>query len=210
MDFMQSSTKSDRIRKSAALLRSQLGVLISLVALLWALEIFDWLTPGSFDLGIVPHTRIGLEHLFYAPFLHFGFEHLVANTFPFFMLGWFVLLRGFGRFFLVILSSTIVGGLGIWLFGMRGSNHEGASILIFGFMGYLLFSSIFERSLQAATLTLITLLLYSSLLWGVLPLVQGVSWEGHLFGFIGGAIASWILSRRSKEQIHIVIDDQLG
>ena len=85
--------------------------------------------------------------------------------------------------------------------------HEGASILIFGFMGYLLFSSNFERSLQATTLTLITLLLYSSLLWGVLPSVQGVSWEGHLFGFIGGVIASWFLSRRGKEQIHIAIDE---
>ena len=189
------------------LLRSQLGVLLSLVVLLWALEIFDWLTPGSFDFGIVPRTQMGLEHLFYAPFLHFGFEHLLANTFPFFMLGWFVILRGFGRFVMVILFSTIVGGLGIWLFGMTSSNHEGASILVFGFMGYLLFSSIFERSLQAATLTLVTLFLYSSLLWGVLPLVEGVSWEGHLFGFIGGAIASWFLSRRGKEEIRMILDE---
>ena len=204
MSSMQSLTKPDRIRKGGALLRSQLWVLISLVVLLWVLEIFDWLTPGSFDFGIIPRTRIGVEHLFYAPFLHFGFEHLVANTFPFFMLGWFVLLRGFGRFLTVILASTIVGGLGIWVFGMSGSNHAGASILIFGFMGYLLFSSIFERSLQAATLTLVTLL------WGVLPLVEGVSWEGHLFGFIGGVIASWFLSRRGKEKIVIVIDDKLA
>ncbi len=38
-------------------------------------------------------------------------------------------------------------------------------------------------------------LLYGWQLFGILPTDAGVSWQGHLFGFLGGAVAA-ILFRR--------------
>ena len=38
------------------------------------------------------------------------------------------------------------------------------------------------------------LLLYGGVLWGVLPGQPGISWEGHLFGFAGGAVAARLLT----------------
>lgn len=190
---------SKRSQASLRQLRKQWTIILAFIVLFWGLEIFDWVTNNSLDaFGIHPRTQAGLWGILFAPFLHFGFEHLLANSIPFAVLGWFVLLRGERQFIIVTFWTIVVGGLGVWIFAESNSNHAGASILIFGYFGYLLFSAIFERSLPALTMTLLTLFLYSSMIWGVLPLIQGVSWQGHLFGFIGGAMASRRLGREAR------------
>jgi len=37
-------------------------------------------------------------------------------------------------------------------------------------------------------------LLYGGALRGLLPIQQGVSWQSHLFGLIGGVLAAWAMS----------------
>ena len=130
------------------------------------------------------------------PFLHRGFGHLVANTIPIVVLGWLVMLRRTADIFTVAAVTLIVGGLGIWLFGASNSVHVGASGLIFGFFGFLLARAYFERSPASIALAAVVLLLYGGIIWGVLPGQVGVSWLGHLFGFIGGILAAYLLSRR--------------
>jgi len=39
--------------------------------------------------------------------------------------------------------------------------------------------------------------LYGSILWGVLPSATGVSWQGHLFGLIGGVTAAFLFRERT-------------
>jgi membrane associated rhomboid family serine protease len=89
---------------------------------------------------------------------------------------------------------TFVGGFAVWLFGARYSNHLGASGLIFGYLGFLLARGFFERSAMWMLVSFIMLvLLWRVLLFGVLPLRAGISWEGHLFGFLAGiAAARWM------------------
>jgi membrane associated rhomboid family serine protease len=50
------------------------------------------------------------------------------------------------------------------------------------------------------------------MIWGVLPQQIGISWQSHLFGFIGGGLAAYWLTRSTRHeraqpnQSHLVID----
>ena len=134
-----------------------------------------------------------LRHSFTA-----GFAHLAANTIPFIVLGWLVMLRSTSDFFVVAVVSAVVSGLGAWLLGGSRSVHVGLSGVIFGFLGYLLARGIYERRLSAIVLALIALVLYWGALWGMLPLQAGVSWQGHLFGFLGGWLVGYIATRPGR------------
>ncbi|MGB3559764.1 MAG: rhomboid family intramembrane serine protease [Geitlerinemataceae cyanobacterium] len=172
-------------------------VLGSFVALMWCVEIADFLVfRGQLDTyGILPRNLIGLRGILFMPFLHGNFPHLIANTIPFIILGWLVMLRKISDFFVVTAVTMLVGGLGVWVFGSPGL-HIGASGIIFGYLGFLLLRGLFQRSFGGILLSLVVGFLYGGLIWGVLPGQPGVSWEGHLFGFLGGVVAARLLSRR--------------
>ena len=178
----------------------QAAILAGVVALLWLLEAVDLLIfRGRLDaLGIRPRTMIGLRGIFFAPFLHAGFGHVAANTIPFIVLGWLVMLRSTSDFFVVAVVSVVVSGLGVWLFGGPRSVHVGLSGVIFGFLGYLLARGVYERRLGSILLALIALVLYGGALWEVLPLRAGVSWQGHLFGFLGGWLVAYFATRPGR------------
>jgi membrane associated rhomboid family serine protease len=171
------------------------ALLATIVIVLWFLEIIDQvLLMGRLDsFGIRPRTWSGLGQILIAPWLHVGFGHLAANTVPFVILGWLVMLRRTRDFVVVVLVSALVSGLGIWLFGGGRTIHLGASGVIFGLLGALLARAYFERSWAALVLALIAGLFYGGMLWGVLPGAPGVSWLGHFFGFVGGVLAARML-----------------
>jgi membrane associated rhomboid family serine protease len=181
--------------------KAQIKILGGFVATFWILEILDQfifqsMWRGGLDVfGIIPQRLIGLRGIIFAPFLHGDFPHLIANTVPFLILGWFVMLQETSDFWIVTIMTMIVGGLGTWLFGYPGSVHIGASILIFGYFGFLLLRGYFQRNIPSIVLSLVVGFLYGSLIFGVLPGQAGISWEGHLFGFLGGAIAAKMVSK---------------
>ena len=172
-------------------------VLGAFVAGLWLLEIIDALfLRGALDgFGIAPRSLTSLPAVLVAPFLHAGFGHLMANTIPFVVLGWMVMWRRTSDLFVVFLASAVASGLGVWLFGGAHTLHLGLSGVIFGFLGFLLARGYYERSAGAIAVALSAFLLYGGILWGVLPLQQGVSWQGHLFGFVGGVATAYVMVR---------------
>ena len=178
---------------------NHIKILGSIVALIWAIEIVDYLIfQGGLDVfGILPRTLIGLRGIPLAPFLHGGFTHVAMNTMPFIVLGWFILLRGKQQFYFVSAIAALVSGMGTWLFGSPGF-HIGLSGVVFGYLGYLIFKGFFERSAIAISLSFLAAFLYGGLLLGVLPTQRAISWEGHLFGFIGGIIAARLLTPPSS------------
>ena len=180
--------------------KTQVLILGGLVAIFWGLEIVDSsFLGGALDLyGIRPRSLIGLRGILFAPFLHGSFAHVAANTVPFLTLGWLVMLREMRDFFVVTIITMLVSGIGVWLTAPAYSIHIGASGLIFGYFGFLLLRGYFERSFAAILFSLIVGLLYGGIIWGVLPLQYGISWQGHLFGFIGGAIAARLLARPKR------------
>jgi membrane associated rhomboid family serine protease len=181
-------------------LQQQATILGGFVALFWLIELVDlFVFHGTLDrFGIMPHTLIGLRGILFAPFLHGGLGHLIANTVPFVVLGWLVMLQETSDFWIVTLITMLVGGLGVWVFASSGSVHIGASILIFGYLGFLLTRGYFQRNLASIILSVIVGLIYGGLIWGVLPSTPGISWQGHLFGFIGGVIAARMIAKEKR------------
>ncbi len=168
------------------------------VAVIWLAELVDlFFLRGSLDyLGIRPRDLGWLWGIVLAPFLHGGMPHLIANTVPLLMLGWLVGVRRRVDFFLVTAVVTLLGGLGVWLLARPGTIHLGASGVVFGYLGYLLLRAWFERSAAAMLIALIAGFLYGGALWGLLPTQPGISWEGHLFGFAGGATTARFVGQR--------------
>ena len=180
-------------------LKTQAYILGGFVAIFWIVEIVDLLFFGGALawLGIKPHSLTGLRGILFAPFLHGGLAHLIANTIPFITLGWFVMLQRTSDFFIVTAITMLVSGLGIWLFGTPGF-HIGASSLIFGYLGFLLLRGYFQRNFASILLSVVVGLFYGGLLLGVLPSQPGISWEGHLFGFIGGVLAARLIAKQKR------------
>ena len=183
------------IRAITKELKTQILILGAFVVILGILELIDQLifAGGLNRYGIRPRTLAGLRGILFAPFLHGDFEHLIANIIPLITLGWFVMLREISDFFMVTLISMLISGLGTWLIGQPGSVHIGASGLVFGYLGFLLLRGYFESSFTAMALSIVAFTLYGGIIIGVFPHQPGISWQGHLFGFIGGVLAARLL-----------------
>ncbi len=176
--------------------KTPLQVLGGFVLLLWGLELADTLLLGGWlnRFGIRPRSWLGLRGIVFAPLLHGTLGHLAANTVPLVVLGWLIMLNGLNTFLTVTAIAWVVSGAGTWLLGGSNTNHIGASGLVFGYFGYLVLRGYFEQSVSAIAIAVLVGIFYGSMIWGVLPIHQGKSWQSHLFGFIGGGIAARYLS----------------
>lgn len=175
--------------------------MLSWVVLLWLLEAVDGPNgPLVQEYGIEPRQVDEVPDIFPATFLHFGWDHVMANTLPLLVFGFLAAVRGIGRFLAVVLVIITISGLGVWLTAPDGSNTAGASGVVFGLFGYLLVRGFVERDALDITVGITMLLLYGSILWGVLPTTPGISWQGHLFGLIGGILAAFWLRRTPSRQ----------
>ena len=189
-----------RDRQKSKEFKTQVLILTVFVGIFWVVEIADrFLFQTSLDqFGIRPHSFIGLRGILFAPFLHGGFPHLIANTIPFMILGWLVMVQETSDFWIVTALTMVVGGLGVWVFAAPTSVHIGASILIFGYLGFLLLRGYFQRNLPSIALSLLALFLYGGTLVSIFPTQQGISWQGHLFGFLGGVLAAKLIATEKK------------
>jgi membrane associated rhomboid family serine protease len=168
---------------------------------MWLVWLLDAVTPGpgsAAGIGIVPRTTMGLRGIPAAPFIHAGFDHLLANSIPLVILGSLIVIGGTTDLLFVVLVSGLVGGLGTWLFGSGGGQHVGASGLVFGFIGYLLFRVAFDRRIVPALITLVVTVLYGGMLMSSLLPQPAISWSGHFFGFLGGVAAARMRRRRAE------------
>ena len=171
--------------------KSQVTVLSSALGAAWLAFAVTVLSGGALlSYGIVPRTGSGLRGIVFAPFLHANLNHLVANTIPFVLLGWLVMLRDARHFGRVTIAAMLGSGLVSWALGAPGSVHIGASGVIFGYLGFLMVSGWYARTFASIVLSVGVTLAWGSLVFGVLPTVPGVSWQGHLGGFIGGVLAA--------------------
>ncbi|MGH2948659.1 MAG: rhomboid family intramembrane serine protease [Solirubrobacteraceae bacterium] len=180
------------------------ALLAGMVALMWVVEVVD-LAAGDLDsAGIQPRDADGLAGIALAPFLHAGFGHLVANTVPFVVLGAVIALGGLGRVATVTAIVALVAGLGTWLVAPAHTVHIGASGVVFGYVAYLIVRGLYSRSaLHLAAGAIVAVVWGGTALAGLLP-EEGISWQGHLFGAVGGLLAARLLHRRADPTGHLV------
>ncbi|GCD44822.1 rhomboid family intramembrane serine protease [Streptomyces paromomycinus] len=178
-------------------------LMLGWVALLWVLEIADAASGNALDtFGVRPREMSELADVLPAAFIHFGFDHLTANTLPLLLLGFLAAFRvGLRRFVGVALLIALTSGLGVWLTAPAGSNTAGASGVVFGLFGYLLIRGFIDRKPLDIGLGALVAVVYGSILWGALPTDSGISWQGHLFGLVGGVLAAFAFRQRPAERI---------
>ncbi|KAA6221060.1 rhomboid family intramembrane serine protease [Streptomyces albofaciens JCM 4342] len=175
------------------------ALMLGWVALLWVLEMADAASGNALDtFGVQPREMSELADVLPAAFIHFGFDHLAANTLPLLLLGFLAALRsGLARFAGVALLIALTSGLGVWLTAPAGSNTAGASGVVFGLFGYLLIRGFIDRKPLDIALGALVAVVYGSILWGALPTDNGISWQGHLFGLVGGVLAAFVFRQRT-------------
>lgn len=175
-------------------------VVALLAALMWVVEIVDLIPGTNLDRwGIRPRQLGGLVGIVTAPFLHNGLGHLIGNTLPFLVLGGLIAASGVSRYLQVTALVALVSGIGTWLTGPAHTDHIGASGVVFGYLTYLLGRALFERKLVYLGVGIIVLFFYGGILWGLFP-KDGISWQGHIFGAIGGIVAARVLHATPTEK----------
>ena len=175
-------------------------VVLAFTAMLYLVEVVDAILPADLDHGgIQSRTLAGLDGILWAPALHDGWDHLFSNTIPVMVFAFLAMAGGIGRWAIVTAVIWILGGLGVWLVG-PGDNAVtvGASGLAFGWLAYLLVRGVFNRSVGQIAIAAVLLVIWGSMLWGVLPGDPGVSWQGHLFGAVAGILAAWLIGRGDR------------
>lgn len=175
---------------------SDYKLVIYFIVLIWGLELADIVLPRNLNEFALRPREIGsLYGVVSMHFLHNGLGHLLSNTIPLLILGFFVgALDKIRRvtFFIMILT-----GLLVWLFARDGL-HAGASGLVMGYWGYLISNAFFHRSFKNISIAVITLLIYSGAVYTLLDFRSSISFEGHIFGFISGVFGAWIFSEKEK------------
>jgi len=163
--------------------------------------------------GLQPHQMKGLIGILFMPFLHENFEHLFSNTIPILVAGGF-LFYYFKTWTWLIFSTIYVGsGSILWFIGETGTNHIGASGLVYGLVFFLLISGLIRGQRQLAAVALLMIFLYGSLVWGLFPeyarlLEKNISWEGHLGGAIVGIILAFLLIKKGPVEANEPLQDE--
>ncbi|MEV7521542.1 rhomboid family intramembrane serine protease [Streptomyces sp. NPDC091371] len=182
--------QGDRAKAAAQLM-------LGWVALLWVIEAADLATGHALDwYGIRPREADGLGGILTAPFLHFGFGHVAANSVPLLVFGFVAALSGIRRFLAVSALIILADGIGIWLISPPNTMTAGASGLVFGLFGYLVVRGFVERrALGIAVGVVIAAIWGGSFFLGILPTNTEVSWQGHLCGLAAGVVTALYFRR---------------
>jgi membrane associated rhomboid family serine protease len=158
-----------------------------LVFLMWAAFYveFSYGWPLS-HFGIIPRDVFGILGILTGPMLHGSFDHLVSNTIPLVFLGTILFFFYSGIGGIIFFRSYFWTNVLVWLFGRAESNHIGASGVVYGLAFFLIFFGIFRRDFTSMLISVVVIMLYGGVIYGVLPTDPRVSWESHFAGALVG------------------------
>jgi len=157
---------------------------------IWIAFVIDTLMGKSISsLGISPRETSTLLGILISPVMHLNLAHIISNTMPLFVLTTLFFHKTNGDIVKYV-GITLLSGILLWMMGTGGGTtiHIGASSLIFGLFGYLVLSGIFKKDIKGIVISVVVAFLYSGILIGIIPQDNGVSWDGHFFGLIAGAL----------------------
>ncbi len=162
------------------------------VAILWFVKLSEILFHTSFAVfGLLPRSVQGLPGIVLCPLIHGSINHLISNSLPLLVLGSIVFYFYRPIAFSVFFWVYLVSGVWLWAAGRGGVHHIGASGIVYGFVSFIFFSGIFRRNRRLLLLSLFVLIFYGSLIWGIFPFDERISWESHLLGSFAGIMTAW-------------------
>jgi membrane associated rhomboid family serine protease len=195
--------------------RISFSIALSIVLLMWLVFLVDYLFPELklYRYGVYPLKKEGLIGILASPFLHSmrDFSHILSNSLPIFILSWLLFYHYRKIATKSFISIYLLTGVGIWLLG-RENYHIGMSGVIYGLTSFLVFSGFFRKNMRVAGISLFVVFIYGSMVWGVLPWKEGVSWEAHLLGLFSGVIIAVIFKEKGPQpaKLRYEIEEELG
>jgi len=170
------------------------------IAVIWAVFVVNLVTPfyDFNQLGIIPRNPNGLIGIILSPFLHANIAHIVSNTVPLFVLTFLLYQFYRSKAQKVMIVLTLMTGLLVWLFA-RSVCHIGASGLIYALASFIITAGLFSRKLSTILLSVLILIVYGGLAFGVFPRSFHISWESHLLGVVAGISLAYLMFKMKKK-----------
>lgn len=188
--------------------RKGLLIAFSLLIIIWLVKIFELSFGISFvHFGVLPRNISGLIGIFLFPFIHSGFEHLISNSFPILLLVTAIFYFYPTSSLKVLIIIYILSGTLLWIIG-RESYHIGASAVVYGLVTFVFFSGIIRWDRRSIVVSLLVTFLYGGFTWGVLPIDESVSWEGHLSGALVGLLCAIIFRKYDPYEKFASMEDE--
>src|SRR5215467_9586827 len=177
--------------------RKALFTMAAVLAVIWVLQIFNWMDHYrlSIEYGVRPHDVHSLPHILTAPFLHFSWDHIEGNSGPLFIFGFLAAYRGVVKFLFVTLTVVATSGLAGWLTEDPGSVGAGASGVVFGYFGYIIVRGLFDRHAIDILIGAVMALCFAYQFSVLMP-QEGIGWQVHIGGLVGGVVAGWVFRDR--------------
>jgi membrane associated rhomboid family serine protease len=190
------------------LFRKSIVFPILFISILWAIKLAEeYFHLNLIAFSIRPRTVEGLLGIFTSPLIHGSYDHLLSNTLPLLVVGTGIIYFYRDISVRVIFMIWLFCNSWVWL-AARPSAHIGASGLIYGFVCFMFFSGVLRPDKRLLAISLLVTFLYGSLVWGILPVKQSISWEAHLFGSIAGILAAVYFRKEGPQQKPKVWEDE--
>jgi membrane associated rhomboid family serine protease len=190
-------------KKESYRMMSALAVPVFLLLVMWVIYILmryfgfeEWL-----QYGIIPRNQDGLTGIITWPLLHSVSDegHIINNSLPTLVLGWSLFYFYPRQSYKVLTLIWLISGLCVWI-SARDAVHIGMSGVIYGLAAFLFTSGILNRNIRLLGVSLIVAFLYGSMIWGIFPIEERISWEGHLWGAVTGAVFAWVYRNKGPKQ----------
>ena len=174
---------------------------ILFVVLIWIIKEIELIFNLSFvEYGIIPWETNKLINVFSFPFIHADFSHLINNTYPILILGGIISFAYKSIKNRIFLLSYLLSGIILWFIGDPNKIVIGASGIVYAFASFILISGFIKQNPKLSFLSFLVIFLYGSIFWGMVPMPNQVSWEGHLAGFIAGIIIAIIFRKMGPQR----------
>jgi membrane associated rhomboid family serine protease len=187
-----------------------------ILMVIWFSYLADYLTEfNATKLGVLPRTLEGVKGIVFMPFVHApkDFNHIINNSLPFLLLSSAVIYFYREIALKVIVLAWLFSGFGVWFFAVNhGSYHIGVSGVIYALASFVFVSGVLRKFLPLQAMALFVSFLYGGMIWGLFPTNERISWEGHLSGFIIGALLAYFYRKQGPQvpKYQFEIEKELG
>lgn len=187
-----------------------------LIIVMWLMFWAEQLFPYNFhELGVLPRNLSGLIGVLFMPLIHskFDFAHIINNSGP-----TFILLAALIYFYReialkVFVFSWLLTGFFVWILANdKGSYHIGMSGVIYALASFLFTSGVLRKFLPLQAISMFVAFMYGGMVWGILPMEEKISWEGHLSGMMIGIVLAFYYKKEGpvRPKYQYEIEKEMG